>query len=80
MHIILGFTPGNRIPLIENLGSTEDQFDTLNLCDNEVSQTSETHLNRIQIYHWIMLLMRSSQIGKLDNFPKLMRLKTLLCW
>jgi len=53
MHIILGFTPGNRIPLIENLGSTEDQFDTLNLCDNE--------------------------IGKLDNFPKLMRLKTLLC-
>jgi len=44
---------GNRIPLIENLGSTEDQFDTLNLCDNE--------------------------IGKLDNFPKLLRLKTLLC-
>merc|ERR1711934_1131315 len=44
---------GNRIPLIENLGSTEDQFDTLNLCDNEVA--------------------------KLDNFPRLLRLKTLLC-
>merc|ERR1712100_157395 len=43
---------GNRIPLIENLGSTDDQFDTLNLCDNE--------------------------IGKLDNFPNLRRLKTLL--
>merc|ERR1712070_1265891 len=44
---------GNRIPLIENLGTTEDQFDTLNLCDNE--------------------------IAKLDNFPKLLRLKHLLC-
>merc|ERR1712216_743066 len=44
---------GNRIPIIENLGSTEDQFDTINLCDNE--------------------------IAKLDNFPKLLRLKTLLC-
>jgi len=44
---------GNRIPLIENLGSTEDQFDTLNFCDNELS--------------------------KLDNFPNLIRLKTLLC-
>merc|ERR1711998_119422 len=43
---------GNRIPLIENLGSTEDQFDTLNLCDNE--------------------------IGKLDNFPRLFRLKSLI--
>merc|ERR1712153_101121 len=43
---------GNKIPLIENLVSTEDQFDTLNLCDNELS--------------------------KLDNFPKLQRLKTLL--
>jgi len=38
--------------LIENLGSTEDQFDTLNLCDNE--------------------------IAKLDNFPKMLRLKSLL--
>merc|ERR1712072_1090783 len=38
--------------LIENLGSTDDQFDTVNLCDNE--------------------------IGKLDNFPILKRLKTLL--
>merc|ERR1711959_396443 len=43
---------GNRIPMIENLGSTEDQFDTFNLCDNE--------------------------IAKLDNFPKLLRLKSLL--
>jgi U2 small nuclear ribonucleoprotein A' len=43
---------GNKIPLIENLVSTEDQFDTLNLCDNEIS--------------------------KLDNFPSLQRLKTLL--
>merc|ERR1711998_367274 len=29
---------GNKIPLIENLVSTENQFDTLNLCDNELSK------------------------------------------
>eukprot|EP00656_Telonema_subtile_P008049 TRINITY_DN13778_c0_g1_i1.p1 TRINITY_DN13778_c0_g1~~TRINITY_DN13778_c0_g1_i1.p1 ORF type:complete len:224 (-),score=57.10 TRINITY_DN13778_c0_g1_i1:277-948(-) len=44
---------GNKIPLIENLVATEDQFDTVNLCDNELT--------------------------KLDNFPLLPRLKTLLC-
>jgi len=43
---------GNKIPLIENLVATEDRFDTLNLCDNELT--------------------------KLDNFPLLPRLKTLL--
>jgi len=43
---------GNKIPLIENLVATEDQFDTLNLCDNEIT--------------------------KLENFPNLQKLKTVL--
>lgn len=43
---------GNKIAVIENLGATEDQFDTLDLSDNE--------------------------IVKLDNFPYLNRLGTLL--
>ncbi|XWS29999.1 hypothetical protein CRYUN_Cryun24cG0080200 [Craigia yunnanensis] len=43
---------GNKIAVIENLGATEDQFDTIDLSDNE--------------------------IVKLDNFPYLSRLGTLL--
>lgn len=43
---------GNKIAVIENLGATEDQFDTIDLSDNE--------------------------IVKLDNFPYLGRLGTLL--
>ncbi|TYI60754.1 hypothetical protein E1A91_D10G125700v1 [Gossypium mustelinum] len=43
---------GNKIAVIENLGATEDQFDTIDLSDNE--------------------------IVKLDNFPYLKRLGTLL--
>ncbi|MCD7458162.1 hypothetical protein HAX54_037427 [Datura stramonium] len=43
---------GNKIPVIENLGATEDQFDTVDLSDNE--------------------------IVKLENFPYLNRLGTLL--
>jgi U2 small nuclear ribonucleoprotein A' len=45
---------GNKIELIENLGATQDQFDTIDLSDNEIK--------------------------RLENFPALMRLKTLfLC-
>lgn len=43
---------GLKIPLIENLGVTQDQFDTVDLSDNE--------------------------IRRLDNFPRMRRLKTLL--
>ncbi|KAL3512028.1 hypothetical protein ACH5RR_024745 [Cinchona calisaya] len=43
---------GNKISVIENLGATEDQFDTIDLSDNE--------------------------IVKLENFPYLSRLGTLL--
>jgi len=43
---------GNKIAVIENLGATQDQYDCLDLSDNEIS--------------------------KLDNFPLLSRLRTLL--
>ncbi|KAL0319012.1 UNVERIFIED_CONTAM: U2 small nuclear ribonucleoprotein A' [Sesamum angustifolium] len=43
---------GNKIAVIENIGATEDQFDTIDLSDNE--------------------------IVKLENFPNLNRLGTLL--
>ncbi|CAN4088643.1 unnamed protein product [Withania somnifera] len=43
---------GNKIPVIENLGATEDQFDTIDLSDNE--------------------------IVKLENFPYMNRLGTIL--
>ena len=43
---------GYKIPSIENLGVTKDQYDALDLCDND--------------------------IAKLENFPKLLRLRTLL--
>lgn len=43
---------GNKLPAIENLGATQDQFDAIDLSDNE--------------------------IGKLENFPLLTRLRTLI--
>ena len=43
---------GNRIPAIENFGAIRDQYDTIDLTDNE--------------------------IRKLENFPKMTRLRTLL--
>ena len=43
---------GNKIPVIENLGATENQFDCIDFSDNEVV--------------------------RLDGFPPLKRLKTLL--
>ncbi|CAL4920146.1 unnamed protein product [Urochloa decumbens] len=50
--LLLSFAAGNKIAVIENLGATEDQFDTIDLSDNE--------------------------IVKLENFPYLNRLGTLL--
>lgn len=47
----ISFT-GYKIPVLENLGATLDQFDTIDFSDNE--------------------------IRKLDGFPLLRRLKTLL--
>lgn len=49
---VLFFLSGYKIPVIENLGATLDQFDAIDFSDNE--------------------------IRKLDGFPLLRRLKTLL--
>merc|ERR1712137_144955 len=43
---------GNKIPFIENLGATQDQYDVIDLTDNEIS--------------------------KLENFPLLKQLNTLI--
>lgn len=51
-HSIVVYFTGYKIPVIENLGATLDQFDTIDFSDNEVR--------------------------KLDGFPLLKRLKTLL--
>jgi U2 small nuclear ribonucleoprotein A' len=51
-NVFLFFSTGYKIPLIENLGATLDQFDTIDFSDNEVR--------------------------KVDNFPFLPRIKTLL--
>lgn len=50
-HYLCTFT-GYKIPLIENLGATLNQFDSIDFSDNE--------------------------IRKVDNFPLLPRLKSLL--
>lgn len=39
---------GNKIAVIENLGATEDQFDTIDLSDNEIVKLENMpHLNRL---------------------------------
>ncbi|XP_004297006.1 PREDICTED: U2 small nuclear ribonucleoprotein A'-like [Fragaria vesca subsp. vesca] len=39
---------GNKIPVIENLGATEDQFDTIDLSDNEIVKLENLpYLNRL---------------------------------
>ncbi|CAK7335987.1 unnamed protein product [Dovyalis caffra] len=39
---------GNKIPVIENLGATEDQFDTIDLSDNEIVKLENMpYLNRL---------------------------------
>ncbi|XP_020237680.1 U2 small nuclear ribonucleoprotein A' isoform X4 [Cajanus cajan] len=39
---------GNKIAVIENLGATEDQFDTIDLSDNEIVKLENVpHLNRL---------------------------------
>lgn len=52
LFYFLFYSTGYKIPVIENLGATLDQFDAIDFSDNE--------------------------IRKLDGFPLLRRLKTLL--
>ena len=68
IHHILFFCRGYKIPVIENLGTTMDQFDCIDFSDNEV--------------RWNRFSDPSSSLlcvpRKLDGFPYLQRVKCLL--
>uniref|UniRef100_A0A2P2KWD3 U2 small nuclear ribonucleoprotein A n=1 Tax=Rhizophora mucronata TaxID=61149 RepID=A0A2P2KWD3_RHIMU len=53
---------GNKIPVIENLGATEDQFDTIDLSDNEIVKLENLpYLNRLGT-----LLMNNNRITRIN--------------
>jgi U2 small nuclear ribonucleoprotein A' len=61
-----------KIPAIENLGATQDQFDTVDLSDNEI--------RKLEVLTAIMKIFpgfRLKDFG-VQNFPLLRRVKTLL--
>ncbi|WCJ23189.1 U2 small nuclear ribonucleoprotein A [Euphorbia peplus] len=63
---------GNKIPVIENIGATEDQFDTIDLSDNEIVKLENMpYLNRLGT-----LLINNNRITRInpnigDFLPKL---------
>ena len=66
-------TRGYKIPVIENLGTTMDQFDCIDFSDNEVRW--------YLLNNWYQQLPRSYTTyysRKLDGFPYLQRVKCLL--
>ena len=53
---------GNKIAVIENLGATEDQFDTIDLSDNEIVKLENLpHLNRLGT-----LLVNNNRITRIN--------------
>ncbi|KAF7838728.1 U2 small nuclear ribonucleoprotein A' [Senna tora] len=53
---------GNKIPVIENLGATEDQFDTIDLSDNEIVKLENLpYLNRLGT-----LLINNNRITRIN--------------
>ncbi|WCJ17961.1 U2 small nuclear ribonucleoprotein A [Euphorbia peplus] len=63
---------GNKIPVIENIGATEDQFDTIDFSDNEIVKLENMpYLNRLGT-----LLINNNRITRInpnigDFLPKL---------
>lgn len=63
---------GNKIPLIENLGAAEDQYDVLDLSDNEITRVDGfPRMNRLT-----SLMLNNNRIasvadGLADNIPNL---------
>ncbi|KAK7310229.1 hypothetical protein RJT34_07615 [Clitoria ternatea] len=54
---------GNKIPVIENLGATEDQFDTVDLSDNEIVKLENIpHLNRLGT-----ILINNNRITRINS-------------
>ncbi|WZY97340.1 hypothetical protein YC2023_069669 [Brassica napus] len=76
---------GNKIPVIENLGATEDQFDTIDLSDNEIVKLENFPLlNRLEFLpklHTLVLtnnrLVNLVEIDPLASIPKLQYLSLL---
>uniref|UniRef100_A0A7N0TL53 Uncharacterized protein n=1 Tax=Kalanchoe fedtschenkoi TaxID=63787 RepID=A0A7N0TL53_KALFE len=68
----------NKIPVIENLGATGDQFDTIDLSDHEIVKLENlSYLNRLFLpkMHTLLLtnnrLANFAEIDPLGSFPKL---------
>mmetsp|Transcript_2421 Transcript_2421/g.3178 ORF Transcript_2421/g.3178 Transcript_2421/m.3178 type:complete len:249 (+) Transcript_2421:81-827(+) len=63
---------GNRIPAIENLGATQDQYDCIDLSDNEIAKLENfPQLNRLRT-----LFLNNNKISKVapnmgENLPNL---------
>ncbi|RVW71541.1 U2 small nuclear ribonucleoprotein A' [Vitis vinifera] len=53
---------GNKVAVIENLGATEDQFDTIDLSDNEIVKLENLpYLNRLGT-----LLINNNRITRIN--------------
>uniref|UniRef100_A0A674N7V7 Small nuclear ribonucleoprotein polypeptide A' n=1 Tax=Takifugu rubripes TaxID=31033 RepID=A0A674N7V7_TAKRU len=77
---------GYKIPVIENLGATLDQFDTLDFSDNEVRKLDGFPLNRIcrigenleqALPNLRELILTSNNIQELGDLDPLATIKTL---
>ncbi|WRX08699.1 hypothetical protein QQP08_001186 [Theobroma cacao] len=76
---------GNKIAVMENLGATEDQFDTIDLSDNEIVKLDNfPYLNRLEFLpklHTLVLtnnrLVNLVEIDPLSSLPKLQFLSLL---
>lgn len=53
---------GNKIPVIENLGATEDQFDTIDLSDNEIVKLE----NMPYLYRLGTLIINNNRITRIN--------------
>lgn len=65
---------GNKIPAIENLGATEDQFDSIDLSDNEIVKLENFPIMR----RLTTLMLNNNRIGRIaplkDHLPSLQML------
>ncbi|KAJ0571070.1 putative U2 small nuclear ribonucleoprotein A' [Helianthus annuus] len=68
---------GNKIPEIENLGATEDQFDTIDLSDNEIVKLENfPNLNRLGT-----LMLNNNRITRINpNIGGMIMLRVLFCF
>ncbi|OAY80466.1 U2 small nuclear ribonucleoprotein A' [Ananas comosus] len=70
---------GNKIAVIENLGATEDQFDTIDLSDNEIVKLENfPHLNRLEFLPKLhTLVLTNNRLVNLVEIDPLASLKNL---